>query len=232
MLHLFERDPQQVRWELASLESGSCRLVVHHSQGTIVETFASTEQALRRVQQLEDYLDHARVPPHAKANAARATIQQTRAVSIESPLGNRDECPRAPDRDRPYIDPAPCKAQAVESVPLHSHVRLTGSFQPRSATSCRPNSSCVVGIVSAGRLSRGRPPALETGQSTTPTANTRRHVRHRQRDRHGSKFALRFHQGRRQLTESTVPHRGQATSKAVRRAKVRREPWLRDNLLK
>jgi len=59
MLHFFERDPEQVRWELASSGSGGRRLVVHHSQGTIVETFTSAEQALRRVQQLEDYLEKA-----------------------------------------------------------------------------------------------------------------------------------------------------------------------------
>ena len=116
MLHLFERDPQQVRWELASLGSGSCRLVVHHSQGTIVETFASTEQALRRVQQLEDYPDHARVPPHAKANAARATIQQTRAVSIESPLGNRDE---------PQIETGPISIQHRARHRLWNRCRCT-----------------------------------------------------------------------------------------------------------
>jgi len=59
MLHLFKRNPGQVKWELASCRSGACRLIVHHSQGTSVETFASTAQALRRVQQLEDYLDQA-----------------------------------------------------------------------------------------------------------------------------------------------------------------------------
>jgi hypothetical protein len=59
MRHFFERDPGQVRWEMASCGSGACRLIVHHSQGTSVETFASTAQALRRVQQLEDYLDQA-----------------------------------------------------------------------------------------------------------------------------------------------------------------------------
>ena len=60
MLHLFKRNPGQVKWELASCRSGACRLIVHHSQGTSVETFASTAQAVRRVQQLEDYLDQAR----------------------------------------------------------------------------------------------------------------------------------------------------------------------------
>ena len=47
------------------------------------------------------------------------------------------------------------------------------------------------------------------------------------RDRHGSKFVLRFHQGRCALTQSTVPQVGQATSKAVSRVKVRRG-WRRD----
>ena len=59
MLHFFQRNPGQVRWELASCGSGACRLIVRHSQGTSVETFASTAQALRRMQQLEDYLDQA-----------------------------------------------------------------------------------------------------------------------------------------------------------------------------
>lgn len=68
MLHLFERDPGQVRWELASCGSGACRLIVHHSQGTSVETFASTAQALR-VQQLEDYLDQARSGVAAKTES-------------------------------------------------------------------------------------------------------------------------------------------------------------------
>ena len=62
MLTLFARDPGCVKWELASSASGSYRLMVHHSLGTIVETYASTEQALRRVQQLEDYLEKARQP--------------------------------------------------------------------------------------------------------------------------------------------------------------------------
>jgi len=57
MLHFFGRDPDHVRWELAASGSGGCRLVVHYSQGTIVETFANAAQALRRVQQLENYLD-------------------------------------------------------------------------------------------------------------------------------------------------------------------------------
>jgi hypothetical protein len=49
-----------------------------------------------------------------------------------------------------------------------------------------------------------------------------RQTRQRQRDRHGSKFVLRFHHGRTDDTQSTVPRFGHATSKAVSRAKVRR----------
>lgn len=59
MLQLFCRDPHRVSWQLTP-DCGSCRLVVYHSEGMIVERFASTEQALRRVQELEDYLDLAR----------------------------------------------------------------------------------------------------------------------------------------------------------------------------
>jgi hypothetical protein len=59
MLHLFSRDPERVRWQIAP-SVGFCRLVVYHAQGMIVERFESTEQALRRVQELEDYLELAR----------------------------------------------------------------------------------------------------------------------------------------------------------------------------
>ena len=83
----------------------------------------------------------------------------------------------------------------------------------------RPSSSCCVGIVSAGRASRGRLPALDTGHSARPTANTRRHDTAAPAGPQGIEVrVLRFHQGRVQLTESTVPHCGHATSKAVRRA--------------
>ena len=105
-----------------------------------------------------------------------------------------------------------------DTLSTHSQVTFTGSPHPRSATSISPSSSCFVGIVSAGRASRGRLPALDTGHSATPTANTRRQTRQRHRDRHVSKLALRFHHGRRLLTESTAPHCGHATSKAVSRA--------------
>ena len=59
MLHLFGRDPERVSWQLTP-DSGFCSLIVHHSEGMIVERFASREQALRRVQELADYLDLAR----------------------------------------------------------------------------------------------------------------------------------------------------------------------------
>lgn len=59
MRHLFERDPDRVSWQLTP-DVGFYRLVVHHADGMIVERFGSSEQALRRVQQLEDYLELAR----------------------------------------------------------------------------------------------------------------------------------------------------------------------------
>ena len=61
MLHFFKAGPDLVRWELTEIEpGGSCRLAVHHAQGTIIETFGTSAQALRRVQELEELLVRAR----------------------------------------------------------------------------------------------------------------------------------------------------------------------------
>jgi hypothetical protein len=61
MLHFFKAGPDLVRWELTEVERGGlCRLAVYHAQGTIVETFNSAAQALRRVQELEELLVRAR----------------------------------------------------------------------------------------------------------------------------------------------------------------------------
>jgi hypothetical protein len=61
MLHFFKAGPDLVRWELTEIErGGSCRLAVYHANGTIVETFASAAQALRRMQELEELLVRAR----------------------------------------------------------------------------------------------------------------------------------------------------------------------------
>lgn len=121
-----------------------------------------------------------------------------------------------------YTHPSPCSGQFPLSPARHSHCRFTGSAQPRSYASRSPISSCFVGMVSTGRLSRGRFPAFRTGQIANPTAKTCRQDRHRQRDRHGSKFAFRFHQGCEKLTQSTAPQSGQESLKAVSRAKMRR----------
>jgi hypothetical protein len=58
MVHFFRRDPARVSWQLTT-DSGSYRLVVYHADGMIVERYGSPEQALRRVHQLEDYLNTA-----------------------------------------------------------------------------------------------------------------------------------------------------------------------------
>ena len=49
---------------------------------------------------------------------------------------------------------------------------------------------------------------------------SRRQVRHRHRDRHGSNLVLRFHHGRCALTQSSVPQFGQARSKQVSREQL------------
>jgi hypothetical protein len=61
MLHFFRAGPDLVRWELTQVErGGSCRLAVHHAQGTIVEYFSTSAMAIRRVQELEELLVRAR----------------------------------------------------------------------------------------------------------------------------------------------------------------------------
>ena len=60
-MHFFRAGPDLVRWELTEIEcGGACRLAVHHAHGTIVEYFKSAAMALRRVQELEELLVHAR----------------------------------------------------------------------------------------------------------------------------------------------------------------------------
>lgn len=57
MLNFFRAGPEQVRWELTKSDvDGPCRLRIHHAKGVVVETYASTAMALRRVQELEDLL--------------------------------------------------------------------------------------------------------------------------------------------------------------------------------
>lgn len=61
MVHFFLAGPELVRWELTEIEpDGSCRLAVHHAQGTIVEYFRTAAMAVRRVQELEELLIRAR----------------------------------------------------------------------------------------------------------------------------------------------------------------------------
>ncbi len=60
MLSFFMAGPDQVRWEITQLDSGGCRLAVHHTRGVIVEYIATAQMALLRVQELEDLLTAAR----------------------------------------------------------------------------------------------------------------------------------------------------------------------------
>jgi hypothetical protein len=61
VVHFFRAGSDLVRWELTEIEpDGSCRLAVHHGQGTIVEYFRSAALAVRRLQELEELLVRAR----------------------------------------------------------------------------------------------------------------------------------------------------------------------------
>jgi hypothetical protein len=109
--------------------------------------------------------------------------------------------------------------------------RFTGSYQPRVCARTSPRTTpsdpawAVLGTVSTGwPPPRGRFPARLVGHSTRPTANTRRQDRQRQRERHQSKHFVPFHQGRPDAdrTASTAPQFGQARSKLITRANVRR----------
>jgi hypothetical protein len=60
VLNSFMAGQEMVRCELTAEQGGACRLVVQHSQGTIVEYFRNVDEALARQQQLEDLLVAAR----------------------------------------------------------------------------------------------------------------------------------------------------------------------------
>ena len=63
MLNAFMAGPEFVRWELHALGpqgNGPFRLVIHHSQGIIVEYFDNVTEALLRESELEALLVAAR----------------------------------------------------------------------------------------------------------------------------------------------------------------------------
>jgi hypothetical protein len=64
MLNFFMAGPDLVRWELTHVESGGCRLEVHHARGVIVEYLATAQMALLRVQELEALLVEAQRSLH------------------------------------------------------------------------------------------------------------------------------------------------------------------------
>ena len=61
MLHFFRAGADLVRWDITELErDGTCRLIVYHGGGTIVEHFRTAALAVRRVEELEELLVRAR----------------------------------------------------------------------------------------------------------------------------------------------------------------------------
>ena len=57
MVHFFRAGAGLVRWDLTELErDGTCRLVMHHAGGPIVEHFRTAALAVERVEELEDLL--------------------------------------------------------------------------------------------------------------------------------------------------------------------------------
>jgi hypothetical protein len=56
MLDLFKIDPERVQWDLEEAADRSCRLTIHHAQGSIAESFRTMESALARIDTLEDLL--------------------------------------------------------------------------------------------------------------------------------------------------------------------------------
>lgn len=61
MLQVFKAGSDLVRWELTEvIREGTCRLAVHHAQGTIVEYHPDATKALTRLRELEDLLVRAR----------------------------------------------------------------------------------------------------------------------------------------------------------------------------
>jgi hypothetical protein len=61
MVHLFSAGPDIVRSELTALGArGPFRLTIHHGQGTIVEYFSTSQEALARQAELEKLLISAR----------------------------------------------------------------------------------------------------------------------------------------------------------------------------
>ena len=61
MLNVFSAGTNVVRSEVTALSArGPYRLMIHHGQGTIIEYFASSREALKRQAELEDLLMSAR----------------------------------------------------------------------------------------------------------------------------------------------------------------------------
>jgi hypothetical protein len=53
MVNFFLVGSEMVRWEITSLGQDACRLIITHSNGTIVEYFRTAAQALDRQKEIE-----------------------------------------------------------------------------------------------------------------------------------------------------------------------------------
>jgi hypothetical protein len=61
MVNFFMVGSELVRWEIAALGRDVCRLMITHSNGTIVEYFRTATQALERQKEIEALFLEARV---------------------------------------------------------------------------------------------------------------------------------------------------------------------------
>jgi len=61
MVNFFMVGSEMVRWEITSLGQDVCRLMITHSNGTIVEYFRTATQALERQKEIEALFLEARV---------------------------------------------------------------------------------------------------------------------------------------------------------------------------
>ena len=53
MVNFFMAGAEMVRWEISAIGTDGCRLMVTHANGTIVEYFGTSAQALDREREIE-----------------------------------------------------------------------------------------------------------------------------------------------------------------------------------
>ena len=60
MVNFFMAGAEMVRWEISAVGSDGCRLMVTHANGTIVEYFSTSSQALDREREIESLFSRSR----------------------------------------------------------------------------------------------------------------------------------------------------------------------------